>query len=154
MRDDPSIAALAARVGEGDQREAALPGWLATTTTRHEALRVLRASRRRGHAGLLSEDQLPPDPDDATIEQEIIAAENSAALRAAFAVLPRRCHELLSLLASDPSGYAYSSTTLGLPVGSIGSTRARCLDRPRRSSHLTGVLGDVAQDVEVSPAGR
>jgi RNA polymerase sigma factor (sigma-70 family) len=201
MRDDPSVAALVARVGEGDQaawneiveryvplvwsiclqyqlsrqdiddvgqnvwlllvehignlREAAaLPGWLATTT-RHEALRVLRASRRRDHADLPPEDQLPPDPADVTIEQELIAAERDAALRAAFAELPRRCHELLSLLMSDPPpGYAYISATLGLPVGSIGPTRARCLDRLRRSPHLVGVLGDDAQDVEVSEAGR
>jgi len=201
MRDDPSVAALVARVAEGDQaawnelverysplvwsiclqyqlnrqdiddvgqnvwlllvehigslREAAaLPGWLATTT-RHEALRVLRTSRRRDHADLPPDDQLPPGPADAAIEEELIAAERDAALRAAFAELPRRCHELLSLLMSDPPpGYAYISTTLGLPVGSIGPTRARCLDRLRRSPHLIGVLGDGAQDVEVSQAGR
>lgn len=201
MRDDPSVAALVARVREGDQaswnelverysplvwsiclhyqlnrqdiddvgqnvwlllvehigslREAAaLPGWLATTT-KHEALRVLRASRLRDHAVLPPEDQLPPDPADATIEQELIAAEQNAALRAAFAELPRRCHELLSLLMSEPPpGYGYISATLGLPVGSIGPTRARCLDRLRRSPHLVGVLGDGARDVEVSEAGR
>jgi RNA polymerase sigma factor (sigma-70 family) len=201
MRDDPSVAALVARVGEGDQaawnelverysplvwsiclqyqlnrqdiddvgqnvwlllvehigslREpAALPGWLATTT-RHEALRVLRASRRRDHADLPPDDQLPPGPADATIEQELITAERDAALRAAFAELPRRCHELLSLLMSDPPpGYAHISATLGIPVGSIGPTRARCLDRLRRSPHLIGVLGDGAQNVEVSEAGR
>jgi RNA polymerase sigma factor (sigma-70 family) len=201
MRDDPSVAALVARVGEGDQaawnelverysplvwsiclhyqlnrqdiddvgqnvwlllvehigslREAAaLPGWLATTT-RHEAVRVLRASRRRDHEGLPPDDQLAPGPADATIEQELIVAERDAALRAAFAELPRRCHELLSLLMSDPPpGYAYISATLGLAVGSIGPTRARCLDRLRRSPHLIGVLGDGAQDVEVSEAGR
>src|SRR5215471_21013157 len=50
----------------GSLREAAaLPGWLATTT-RHEAMRVLRASRRRDHAGLPPDDQLPPGPADAT----------------------------------------------------------------------------------------
>jgi RNA polymerase sigma factor (sigma-70 family) len=200
MRDDPSVAALVARVGEGDQaawnelverysplvwsicvhyrlsrqdiddvgqnvwlllvehigslREAAaLPGWLATTT-KHEALRVLRASRRHDAAGLPPEDQLPSDPDDA-VEQELIAAERNAALRSAFAELPRRCHELLSLLMSDPPpGYAYISATLGLPVGSIGPTRARCVERLRRSPHLIGVLADGAEDIEVSETGR
>ncbi len=139
----------------GSLREAAaLPGWLATTT-KHEALRVLRASRRRDHAGLPPEDQLPPDPDDVAIEQELILAERNAALRAAFAELPHRCHELLSLLMSDPPpGYASISATLGIPVGSIGPTRARCLDRLRRSPHLIGVLGGDAQDVEVSRTGR
>ena len=200
MRDDPSVAALVARIGEGDQaawnelverysplvwsicvhyqlsrqdiddvgqnvwlllvehigslREAAaLPGWLATTT-KHEALRVLRVSRRHDTAGLPPEDQLPSDPDDA-VEQELIAAERNAALRSAFAELPRRCHELLSLLMSDPPpGYAYIGATLGLPVGSIGPTRARCLERLRRSPHLIGVLADGAEDIEVSQTGR
>jgi RNA polymerase sigma factor (sigma-70 family) len=199
MRDDPSVIALVARVGDGDQgawnelverysplvwsiclrfglnrhdiddvgqnvwlllveqighlREpAALPGWLATTTKR-ECLRILRATRRHDHAGLPPEDQMPPDPAATTIEQELIAAERDAALRAAFAELPRGCHELLSVLISDPPlAYADVSAMLGMPVGSIGPTRARCLDRLRRSPHLTDVLGSRAEDTEVKEA--
>jgi len=201
MRDDLSVAALVARVGDGDQaawnelverysplvwsiclryqlnrqdiddvgqsvwlllvenignlREAAaLPGWLATTT-KHEALRVLRAAGRHEHAGLPPEHQMPLNPADTTIEQELIVAERNAALRRAFDELPRRCHELLSLLMSDPPpDYAHISAALGIPVGSIGPTRARCLGRLRRSPHLVGVLGDGARDVEVSETGR
>ena len=98
---------------------------------------------------------MPAGPPEATVEQELLIAERNAALRAACAELPHRCHELLSLLMSDPPpGYAYISATLGLRVGSIGPTRARCLERLRRSPHLTGVLGDAAQDVEVSETGR
>jgi RNA polymerase sigma factor (sigma-70 family) len=201
MRDDPSVAALVARVARGDQAAwnelierysplvwsiclryqlsradiddvgqsvwlllvenvgklrdaAALPGWLATTT-RHEALRALRAARRHDHADLPPEDQMPVDPAAATIEHEIIVAERDAALRAAFAELPPKCHELLALLMSDPPpDYSHVSATLGLPVGSIGPTRARCLGRLRRSPHLAGVLGDGAQDNEVSETRR
>jgi RNA polymerase sigma factor (sigma-70 family) len=139
----------------GSLREAAaLPGWLATTT-KHEALRVLRDARRRDRAGLPLEDQMTLDPTDTTVEQEVIVAERNAALRLAFAELPRRCHELLSLLMSDPPpAYAHISATVGIPVGSIGPTRARCLDRLRRSPHLIGVLDDGAGDIEVSEAGR
>jgi RNA polymerase sigma factor (sigma-70 family) len=133
---------------------AALPGWLATTT-KHECLRVLRTSRRHEHADLPPEEQMPVDPDTATIEQEVIAAERDAALRAAFAELPRACHELLSLLIDDPPlPYADISTALGVPIGSIGPTRARCLDRLRRSPHLTAILGDSAQHVEAKKTGR
>jgi RNA polymerase sigma factor (sigma-70 family) len=202
MRDDPSVIALVARVGDGDQdawdelierysplvwsicaryqlsrqdvadvgqnvwlllveqigklREpAALPGWLATTTKR-ECLRVLRAVRRHEHAGLPPEDQMPPDPAATTIEQEIIAAERNAALRAAFAELSRACHELLSMLMSDPPpAYVDVSATLGMPVGSIGPMRARCLDRLRRSQHLVAVLGNQPGDIEVrEPRGE
>ncbi len=124
-----------------DLREpAALPGWLATTTKR-ECLRVVRDVRRRDRQGLPADDQMPPDLSAAVIEQEIIEAELNAALRTAFARLPAHCHELLSLLISDPPlGYAQISQRLRIPVGSIGPTRARCLERLRRSPHLTAVL--------------
>ena len=196
MRDDPSVIALVARVGGGDQdawdelierysplvwsicaryqlnrqdiddvgqsvwlllveqiaklREpAALPGWLATTTKR-ECLRILRAARRHEHAGLPPEDQMPSDLAATMIEEEVIAAERDAALRAAFAELPRTCHELLSMLMSDPPpAYTDVSATLGMAVGSIGPMRARCLDRLRRSQHLVAVLADQAEDIEV-----
>ena len=139
----------------GDLREpAALPGWLATTT-RRECLRVLRAARRHGHAGLPPDEQLPPDPSAMMIEEEVIVAERNAALRAAFAGLPPNCHELLSMLMSDPSpAYVEVSATLGMPVGSIGPTRARCLERLRRSPQLVAVLGGQAEDIEVKELQR
>jgi len=133
---------------------AALPGWLATTT-RHECLRILRAARRPDQVELPPEGQMPSDPDAAMIEQEIIVAERDAALRAAFAELPPGCHELLSMLMSDPPcAYADISVTLGIPVGSIGPTRARCLNRLRRSPHLTAVLGEPERSIEVKGTGR
>jgi RNA polymerase sigma factor (sigma-70 family) len=132
---------------------AALPGWLATTTKR-ECLRILRATRRHDHADLPPDEQMPLDPDAATIEQEVIVAERNAALRAAFAELAPNCHELLSMLIADPPlSYADISNRLGTPVGSIGPTRARCLDRLRRSPHLTAILGDGAQQVEARRPG-
>jgi RNA polymerase sigma factor (sigma-70 family) len=133
---------------------AALPGWLATTT-KHECLRVLRAAQRHDHADLPPEEQMPVDPDAATIEQEIILAERNAALRAAFAELASTCHQLLSLLITDPPhSYVDISTRLGVPMGSIGPKRARCLERLRRSPHLTAILGDGAQHIEVRKTGR
>lgn len=127
----------------GSIREpAALPGWLAKTTQR-ECLRSLRAAQRYDHAGLPPEDQLPDDSGAVMIEQEILAAERDAALRAAFAELPRPCRELLSLLMSDQlNRYEDISAMLGMPVGSIGPRRARCLDRLRRSPHLAGIADD------------
>lgn len=118
---------------------AALPGWLATTTQR-ECLRVLRLTHRHDHADLPSEDQMPADPDDTMIEREVLAAEDDAALRAAFAELPRRCRELLSLLMRDPPcSYVEISAALQIAVGSIGSQRARCLDQLRRSPHVIAI---------------
>ncbi len=123
---------------------AALPGWLATTT-RRECLRILGAAQRREQR----EEHVPPGLADTT-EQEIIAAERNAALRAAFAEMQRGCRELLAMLMSDPlRSYAEISATLGIPVGSIGPTRARCLDQLRRSRHLSSVLDDHARNTEI-----
>jgi RNA polymerase sigma factor (sigma-70 family) len=117
----------------GKLREpAALPGWLATTTKR-ECLRVVTTAQRLG----TRLDDAPEFVDDIVIDEEILRAELDAGLRAAFAELPPRCRQLLSMLISDPPyTYAEISTTLGIPMGSIGPQRARCLDRLRRSDAL------------------
>lgn len=127
----------------GSLREpAALPGWLATTTTR-ECLSVLRAARRNVHAGLPSEDQMQPDVDAATTEEEVLAAERNAELRAAFDELPPQCRKLLSMMICDPPRrYEEISASLGMPVGSIGPMRARCLERIRRSLHRRSVTDE------------
>lgn len=123
------------------RQPAALPGWLATTTQR-ECFRVLRAARRYDYSGPPGESQMSGDPPPLMIEQEIIAAELNAALRAAFALLPPRCRHLLSMLITDPPlSYAEISAALPVPIGSIGPQRARCLDRLRRSPFLN-VLSD------------
>ena len=124
----------------GNLREpAALPGWLATTTAR-ECLRLVRVARRS--ASLVADPALSGDSglseDGAAIDARLLAAERDAALHAALAELPARCQQLLSMLASDPPrSYAEISAALGIPVGSIGPQRTRCLNRLRRSMALT-----------------
>ena len=136
------------------RQPAALPGWLATTT-RNECLRMVRSSQRYDHDGLPPEELLPPGEDAAMIEQEIIAAERNAALRAAFRELGHRCHDLLTrLIADPPPSYAEVSEELGVPVGSIGPTRARCLDRLRQSQYLAGFLADPSGELGAAEAGR
>ena len=136
---------------------AALPGWLATTTQR-ECLRVLRSARRYDLTGS-PEDDVPAGRADAMIEEEIFAAELNAALRAAFAGLPSRCRQLLSMLLSDPPlSYTEISATLSVPVGSIGPQRGRCLERLRRSPYLATFsdhefAGGGAHDTSTSDAG-
>jgi DNA-directed RNA polymerase specialized sigma24 family protein len=98
------------------------------------------------------DDSMSRDQPPLVIEQEIIAAELSAALRVAFAQLPARCRRLLSMLLSDPPlSYAEISAIVPIPVGSIGPQRARCLDRLRRSSVLTA-LADGAIHSDASNA--
>jgi RNA polymerase sigma factor (sigma-70 family) len=112
---------------------AALPGWLATTTA-HECLRVVKAASRSEWRATGEDDSLR-FVDDTAIDEEILMAERNAELRVLFAELPARCQQLLAMLISDPPhSYATIHEALGIPVGSIGPQRARCLDRLRRSS--------------------
>ncbi len=118
------------------RQPAALPGWIATTTAR-ECLRVLRTASRYDHHELPGDGQLDLG-ESPMIEQEVLAAELRAAVRAAFTQLPDRCRQLLSMLISDPPvSYAQISATLSIPIGGIGPQRARCLDRMRRSASLS-----------------
>jgi RNA polymerase sigma factor (sigma-70 family) len=110
---------------------AALPGWLATTT-RRECLRVLDVARGPVVAGYALHVETIPDEQSRTAEQELLAAERRAALREAFLDLPSCGQRLILLLIEDPPvPYAEISTRLGIPVGSIGPTRGRCLDKLR-----------------------
>ena len=138
----------------GNIREpAALPGWLATTTQR-ECLRVLRKASRYDSSGSPADGQAPGDRPGPVIEQEILEAELRAALRAAFAGLPARCRQLLSMLLSDPPrSYAEISAAVPIAIGSIGPQRARCLDKLRRSPALAALVDVPVTGGQVSGAG-
>ena len=111
---------------------AALPGWISTVTQR-ECLALLR---RQNRTQLLEDNEIP-DPSAAECDTILLAEERGIALRAAFATLPDRDRELLSLLFADPPvPYATISRILGIPVGAIGPTRARCLNRLRQTTLL------------------
>jgi RNA polymerase sigma factor (sigma-70 family) len=118
---------------------AALPGWLATTT-RRECLRVLGAARGQltAERGLGVEVRSDEQPE--TVEQELLGAERHAALREAFTDLPPRWQRLMVLLTQDPPvPYAEISARLGIPVGSVGPYRSRCLDKLRRHPAIVGL---------------
>ena len=119
---------------------AALPGWLATTA-RRECGRVARAARGP-HAAVFGLDaENLPDAQAEAAEQELLAAERHAALREAFTHLPPACQRLVAELTADPPlPYAEVSAKLGIPVGSIGPTRNRCLDRMRRYPAIAALI--------------
>jgi RNA polymerase sigma factor (sigma-70 family) len=123
---------------------AALPGWLATTTQR-ECLRVVRArGKYEVFAAVPDDSGTPAAADTMVIEEEVLLAERNALLRAALAELPEADQRLLALLLRDPPlSYAEIGEILGMPPGSIGPTRQRCLRRLSRSPLLAG-LSDLA----------
>jgi DNA-directed RNA polymerase specialized sigma24 family protein len=66
------------------------------------------------------------------VDEALLAAERAQVVREAMAHLPAQWQQLLELLMADPPiSYAEISDQLGLPVGSIGPTRGRCLAKLR-----------------------
>ena len=115
----------------GSIRDPARVGaWLATTA-RREALRLSR--QRRADLDRTTEVDLVVLPSDSpSVEDALLRDEADAALHRALRGLGDRCQQLLRALAcSPPAHYDEISQALGMPVGSIGPTRGRCLDRLR-----------------------
>lgn len=104
--------------------------WLATTT-RRECLRLLGQTRSQLLLGDAEEfDGLADDGDP--VDAALLSAESRQDVRAALSQLPPRCQQLISLLMLDPApSYEEISAAMGIPLGSIGPTRGRCLRRLR-----------------------
>lgn len=113
-----------------------LGAWLATTT-RRECLRHIRARGRE----IPTDDELAFDaPAGDTIDTGLLARERDDALHQALAKIEERCQALLRMLAAvDPPSYEEIGAALGMPIGAIGPTRARCLEKLRRSAALIGL---------------
>ena len=119
---------------------AALAGWLATTT-RRECGRLVRGAQAPGAVVCEFDPEVIPDERAGAVEQELLAAERHAALREAFTCLPPEGQRLISMLVADPPvAYAEISARLGIPIGSIGPTRSRYLDRMRRHPAVAALI--------------
>ena len=107
----------------------ALTTWL-VTATRREAWHT-NARRRRSSAAeptTLDAALEPAPPADAAVGD----GERSAALWRNFQLLPGRCRELLRVVATaDRPDYTTLAAALGMPRGSVGPTRGRCLAKLR-----------------------
>lgn len=106
-----------------------LAGWLATTA-RREAIRVLHKQDREVPV-LDGSDEVDED-ERHDPEAQALVQDEYRELWNAFAALSERCRTLLRVLAVSPlDNYAQVAQALGMAIGSIGPTRARCLDRLR-----------------------
>ena len=140
--DDVGQSVWMCLVGQLDKIRdpAALPGWLATTT-RRECWRVVGAARGPNAVVCALDAETIPDGQAEAVEQELLAAERQAALREAFTHLPLEGQRLIAMLVADPPvPYAEISIRLGIPIGSIGPTRSRCLDRMRRYPAIAALI--------------
>ena len=106
----------------------ALGGWIATTA-RRECLRHIRL-----HGRDLPSDEVDmfESPTEDTPELALLGNERDTALWRAFGKLGERCQALLRLLVSqDEPRYEEIGAALDMPVGAIGPTRMRCLEKLR-----------------------
>lgn len=108
---------------------AALTSWL-IITTRREAWRVRKAERSQQP---VDDDLLKGIPDAARgAEERMITDFEERQLWQAFRTLPQRCQELLKAVAfTQRPDYDAIAANLGMPRGSVGPTRGRCLDKLR-----------------------
>ncbi len=117
----------------------ALPAWLDTTARRESLRHLRRAARERP----LSTDVFETLPAPAELEPASVDAELSAVLQAALERLsPRQRSLLLALFAEDAPSYDEIASVLGIPIGSIGPTRGRALERLRADGHLVALAAE------------
>jgi RNA polymerase sigma factor (sigma-70 family) len=109
---------------------ARIGSWLATTAQR-ESLRCV-AQRKRV---IPSDDETTFDGADllqAPLDEALLSREQAAEARAALDTLPPAWRSLVEALTQDPPlTYEEIVTELGVPIGSIGPTRGRCVRRLR-----------------------
>ena len=107
-----------------------LPGWLSVTMRRECILLKTRSMRERPAAGEWTFDRMV---DDRGIDHEMLTNERNDMLWAAVDRLPLRQRQLMQALTSYPApSYKQISSTLSMPVGSIGPVRARALQNLRQ----------------------
>ncbi len=112
------------------EQPARVASWLAATA-RHECLRKVAARKKivLVHDATALDGVAVHQPE---VDERLLADERAQDVRRALACLPPQWRQLLQLLMADPpASYAEISDQLGLPVGSIGPTRGRCLARLR-----------------------
>ena len=129
----------------------ALPGWIATTATR-KCYEVLRSNKRAVSVDPFSYGVFArPDSgavwagarDAFEVDDDLLRAEQRRAVRQGLAELSETQQQLLLLLVADPPvSYAEIGQRMGLPLGSIGPTRARLLKKLGRTSAVRGLVED------------
>jgi RNA polymerase sigma factor (sigma-70 family) len=111
----------------GDPR--AVLAWL-IVTVRREAWRVARIDQRIEPQDFEADDVVAPS--ELGPETTLVREAGHGRLWEHVSALPERCRQLLRVIAfADRPDYAAVAAALGMPVGSIGPTRGRCLAKLR-----------------------
>ena len=113
-----------------------LAGWLSAVAS-HECQRV---ARHRSRTVVAEVATLPAPEWEQAPEQAAVDGDVRRAVAVAITRLPPTRRALLAaLFADDRKPYAQIARELGLPVGSLGPTRARVLNTLRRTLAASGI---------------
>jgi RNA polymerase sigma factor (sigma-70 family) len=115
-----------------------ISSWLITTTTR-EVWRISARNRRDQPVTSANEDDesepldriAAPGP---LADEERETFEQQQIVRQSIESLPERCRHLITMLfyEKDELSYADIARRMGMPVPSVGPTRARCLEKLKK----------------------
>ena len=114
----------------------AVARWLCTTA-RREAWRISKQGTR---STPVDDDALEwRMPNQPSPESEVVLNDEQSRLWGSLGQLSERCQRLLRIVAMEPRpDYARIAGELKMPIGSIGPTRGRCLDKLRSELQRTG----------------
>jgi len=124
-----NVFAILAQKLDRIEQPARIGAWL-MTTTRHEAWKLRQREHASGMIVSYDEHDIDALTEDALLPDErLLRLEEQHKVRTGLAALDERCRKLLTLLfyRHDPAPYAEVAATLGIPEGSIGPLRGRCL---------------------------
>jgi RNA polymerase sigma factor (sigma-70 family) len=107
----------------------AVTSWLVTTTRREAWHRRERSRRDLPDGEAVLESAVDAGP---VVDERLITGERDRVLWRHFAALPERCRALLRIVSQvERPDYARIAEAFGMPRGSIGPTRGRCLAKLR-----------------------
>jgi RNA polymerase sigma factor (sigma-70 family) len=111
-----------------------LQAWL-VTTARRKTWQIISKAQAMPRVDV-NDERSVPEPvetrDEAPLpDEQLLILEEQHQIRTAVSLLDERCQTLLQMLFynSDTPSYAEIAASLGVPEGSIGPTRARCLGK-------------------------
>jgi RNA polymerase sigma factor (sigma-70 family) len=112
-----------------------LASWLTVTMTR-EAIRAAHRARRSSTFDPSDETAAPwrnePRDERPLADEDMLELERARALASALDALPERCRIIMRAFLGQGGNYREIAERLGIPIGSLGPFRARCLARLKR----------------------
>lgn len=120
-------------------RRERLLAWILKTAQRESWRQVRRRRQARAREEQVARPEKAPTRLPST---ELTQLEDQHAVREAYGAIGERCRRLLDalFLSGTKRSYAKISAELGIPVGSIGPTRQRCLTELRKALDALGFL--------------